>query len=465
MSDRPNVLLVITDQHRGDAVGADPDCPRVDGDPVVHTPTIDRLAGTGTLFRRAYSPVPSCVPARRCLWTGRTPANCDATYYHGREWAFDSPMPERLRDSGYQTRLVGKHHGRPMRNHCGFEHLVLHDGLSGERDDYERWLDRRSGGAYGEVSHGIDRNSWDPRPSHLPEHEHPTTWTTERALDFLDRRDPTRPFFLTLSYVRPHQPFDPPRPYWDMYVDESLPEPHMGEWVDRHADQVPDNPATDAWLADLPDRIVHRARAGYYGLITQIDHQLGRVVDAIPSDTVVLFTADHGEMLGDHQHWRKTYAYEGSARIPFIVSRPDDSDGAVVDAPVGLTDVAPTVLDAAGMAVPEVMDGRSVLSLRDGDSARRSAYHGEHGPCYADTNACQFLVDERWKYIWNPVTGSELLFDLENDPGETSDLSTDPEAAEHREAFRAELARRLADRPEGFVEDGSLRPVEPGAWR
>jgi len=486
MPDRPNVVLVVTDQHRGDALGADPHCPTdADGRPLVHTPTLDHLVADGALFSSAYSPAPTCIPARRCLWTGRTPANCDATHYHGREWAFEACLPRRLRDAGYQTMLSGKTHSLPYRNRFGFEETDVHAALGsprprggGFRDDYIEWLDRRSDGEYDENSHGIDRNSWDPRPWHRPEHEHPTNWTTTRALEQLERRDPTRPFFLTVSYVRPHQPFDPPGRYLDRYLDLDLPAPAIGDWADeRFGDRLPSYPSPDAWLADLPPRIVRRARAAYYGSITHLDHQFNRIVTELSTrgelaETLIVATADHGEMLGDHHHWRKGYAYEGSARVPLVV-RPPTADGArsrnglatatTVDRPVGLEDVTPTVLDAVGVDAWDV-DGRSLLELlADPDGEWRERYHGEHGPTYDEADACQFLVDDL-KYVWNPVTGSELLFDLERDPRETTDLSDDPAYADALAERREALARRLAGRPEGFVDDGGLSTVRPEVW-
>jgi arylsulfatase A-like enzyme len=240
--------------------------------------------------------------------------------------------------------------------------------------------------------------------------------------------------------------------------------PPTGEWTDRIAEHIMDHPPTDAWVAELPDRVVQRARAGYYGLITHLDHQLQRVMRAIPENTVILFTADHGEMLGDHYHWRKTYAYEGSARVPFIVNHPAMDPTPSIDCPVGLEDVAPTLLEATNIAIPSSMDGQSVLSLLDGDPAWRNRYHGEHGPIYDPTNACQFLVDERWKYIWNPITDEDLLFDLQEDPQETRSLAEDPDYDAKREQFRSSLVETLRDRPEGFVHEGRLCAVDPEAW-
>jgi len=477
MPDRTNVLFVMTDQHRGDAVGADPECPTDgDGRSLVHTPNIDHLVADGALFSRAYTPAPACVPARRCLWTGQTQATSDSTYWNSDPWDFEFLLARAFRDAGYQTHLSGKTHSQPPGNHIGFEAIDGHRGSGPE--DYAEWLERRSDGAYDETSHGVGVNSWDPRPTHLDEHEHPTTWTTNRAIDFLENRDASRPFFLAVSYHRPHQPFDPPQVYWDIYADRDLPDPDVGDWVDdQYGDLIPEYPDPDAWLAELPPTVVHRARAGYYGTITHIDHQLNRLLDALGgtgemNDTVIVFTSDHGEMLGDHHHWRKTYAFEGSARVPFVVSFPGGTEyetGRVIDRPVGLEDVAPTILDAvdADVDAPASIEGRSVLRLFEDDAREdwRDYYHGEYGRSYHHSIAHQYLVDEETKYVWFPVTGEELLFDLAEDPGETHDLTADPDRERDHERWRSRLIEHLEGREEGFSDGESLHTVSPGeAW-
>jgi arylsulfatase A-like enzyme len=465
--DRPNVLFVMADQFRGDCVGADPQCPRTsDGAPAVHTPNIDQLVGEGGLFSRAYTPVPSCVPARRCLWTGQTPSTNGCPGWTTEPWDFEHTLPGELSDAGYETHLVGKSHSQPLEHTFGFDEKILHAAGDG---DYADWLERRSDGEYTETSHGLGRNSWDARPNHLPEHEHPTNWTTNRAIDFLEETDPTRPFFLTVSYHRPHQPFDALPAYWNMYRDREIPPPVVGAWVsDYYGAHDSEYPSTKAWCADLPAPVVERARIGYYGNVTHIDHQLNRILRTLDSadeleDTLIVFTADHGEMLGDHTLWRKTYAYEGSARIPLVIRFPTSWDRPrswIADRPVGLEDVMPTVLAATGTATPDSVDGRNLLALIDDPEGAdwREYYHGEHAPIYDPTNACQWLVSEESKYIWNPVTGDELLFDLGTDPGECTNLAADPDAQEQLECWRGRMIEELDGRSEGFVEDGALVP-------
>lgn len=475
MADRPNILFILTDQHRGDCIGADPTCPTdSDGYPLLHTPNIDSFVEEGALFSRAYSPSPSCLPARRCLLTGQTPATNGCPGWVETPWEFEHPLPEVLRDAGYQTKLAGKIHSVPHRSRVGFEDVDQHEALYGVDDDYGQWLDDQTDGLADELTHGLGRNSWDPRPSHLPEHLHPTVWTTDRALDFLETRDETRPFFLNLSYVRPHTPFDPPQAYWDMYADRDLPDPYHGDWADDvYGEHVPEYPAADAWVADLSPTVEHRARAGYYGLITQIDHQIKRVLDALRvagelDNTFVVMCSDHGEMLGDHYLWRKTYGFEGSARVPLVMRFHDSFDGErgqIIDSPVGLEDIMPTFLSVADVPVPDTVEGRNLFELLTTTerSNWRSWYHGESAPgIYHPENAVQYLVDATTKFIWNPVTDEELLFDLDEDPGETVDRSGEAEYRETLTEAREVLLERLDGREEGFVSDGELTTVPPG---
>lgn len=493
MADRPNILFVMTDQQRGDSVGADPVCPTDgDGHPLVHTPNVNNLLKNGCLFSRAYSPTPTCLPARRCLWTGQTPVTNGCPGWVMEEWDFEHTLPGELTKAGYQTRLVGKSHSIPKRNHFGFEHMVLNGGFEGSEfgfedasDDYSKWLERESEGAFSEISHGSDRNSWDPRPSHLSEHLHSTNWTTNRALRFLKNRDPTRPFFLTVSYFKPHQPFDPPPVYYEMYDDQSLPDPYMGDWTDSvygdklagypHARGYYDRPGTNDWCLDVSPTLVDRARACYYGLVTHLDHQIGRVLRLVEQlgewdDTFVVFTSDHGEMLGDHYLWRKSYAYEGSARVPLLLKwdRSTATDvEPIIDRPVGLEDIMPTLLDVADVDVPSLVEGRTLLDLLDTPERDdwRDHYHGEQASILHPENAMQYFVTERTKYIWNPVTGDELLFDLEADPGETINLANDPERQDELEEWRRKMVDHLAGRDEGFTDGEQLIAKErPYNW-
>ena len=180
---------------------------------------------------------------------------------------------------------------------------------------------------------------------------------------------------------------------------------------------------------------------------------------------MILYTADHGEMLGDHHMFAKANPFEGSARVPFLLRPPASlrlPRRAAPGAPVGLQDVMPTLLDAAGLAIPDGVTGRSVLPLIAGDSGGwRDALHGEHAPTYAPEDGVHFLVGERMKYVWFSHTGREHLFDIAADPSELHDLLRDPDASSRVAPWRRKLMDVLRDRPEGFTDGDRLIPGRP----
>jgi arylsulfatase A-like enzyme len=305
-----------------------------------------------------------------------------------------------------------------------------------------------------------------------------TFWCVSQALDFLQKRDPTAPFFLNVSFIEPHPPLTPPRFYYDRYMDLDLPEPVVGDWA-------PDVPAgkgqdIDAWFVNLDRETMRRCRAAYYGLMNHVDDQIGRLIDYLKvnglfADTLLLFTSDHGEMLGDHHLFRKCFPYEGSARVPFLLRAPawmGLQTRASRAEPVGLQDVMPTLLDAAGAPVPETVTGRSVLPLLrpgrgEGAGADapagapdwREALHGEHSGLYQNDLGMHFLVDGHQKYIWYSQTGREQLFDLDADPQERRDLALQPDGEDRLAPWRRRLAVRLRGRPEGFASAAGDRLI------
>ena len=472
MAKRPNLLLITTDQMRGDCLGlARRSAERAEGtasESVHHpvfTPNLDHWFAHGAYFPRAYSECPSCIPARRTLITGQTPYGHglpgyqDCVPFHP-----DVTMMGELAKGGYHTFGAGKMHFFPQRNLNGFHQTVLHEGrqrFGDYVDDYEEWLKCHT--KAGERDHGIDSNSWLARPSHLPEELHVTNWTVTAAVDLLKRRDPDKPFFLWVSFIKPHAPLDPPQTYWDMYADSEVPPPPRGDWSRENAMDIPLDP--NAWRGRLSPTMQRRAQIGYYALISHIDQQIGRLLEEmrklkVINDTFMLMTADHGEMLGDHSLWRKTYAYEGSARVPFLVRFPlNDGYPAQreITEPVGLQDVMPTMLEAAGLPIPDSVEGKSVIPLINGDSSGWRRYiHGEHAECYAPEHTMQYLTDGSEKYIWFPATGKEQLFDLRTDPHERKDLARDPEQSHRVDRWRTIMIEHLAGRGDGLSDGRKL---------
>ncbi|GMV93336.1 MAG: arylsulfatase [Candidatus Hydrogenedentota bacterium] len=454
---KPNILLIMTDQQRGDCLG-------IDGHPVLLTPTMDHIAAQGVRFSRAYTTCPSCIAARRSLLSGQFPATHGMVGYRdGVEWDAPPTLPQVLKENGYQTYLVGRNmHQHPPRKRYGYDHMVINGREDG---DYEEWLSRNepegSGGYYGT---GVMHNDWTARPWHMPEAFHQTNWTVNEALEFLGKRDPSCPYFLTVSFLAPHPPLIPPEPYMDRYLRTELPEPVIGDWA-----EPPENEGLgmgqSAGRVQLEGDALRSARAAYYGLINHIDDQIHRLLSPVnglvDNNTIIVFTSDHGEMLGDHYLWRKVVPYEPSARIPFLIRPAAQSaitPGAVVDQAVCLEDIMPTLLSMAGIDPPNTMDGMDLSPLMRGEAAEpRSYLHIEHAPVH------HTLTDGKEKYIWFVADGREQYFRLSDDPKELRDLVGKNNHADRVAHWRRLLVNELADRPEGFSDGNSLIPgVEYG---
>ena len=204
-------------------------------------------------------------------------------------------------------------------------------------------------------------------------------------------------------------------------------------------------------------------RAGYMGSISHIDYQLGYLLEWMGrggpglDNTLILFTSDPGDMMGDHHLLRKCYPYEGSARIPMLIRYPEGRDlpAGTFEQVVGLQDVMPTILEACGVPVPDSVTGEALFKAIRGEPWREF-FHGEHSPCYSLEHAPHYLTDGRQKYIWFPTTGEEQFFDLEADPRELHDVAADPSRADEVALWRNRLIEELAGRPEGFVVEGKL---------
>lgn len=473
--DRPNFLIVMPDQQRGDALS-------IDGHPALVTPHMDHLGHRGTRFTRAYSTCPSCIPARRSLMSGLYPAsNGMVGYEEGVPWSPATTLPAELSRSGYQTAIVGRcMHLYPLDEKFGFEIRDEQDGREGRDDGYR--ADLRAHSPYGERdyhlfgmirSHGLTGNGWTARPWHLDESLHPTNWTVSRASRFLHERDRNRPFFLVASFVAPHPPLNPPAFYFDRYHRMEVPPPAIGDWA-----VPPPNGglglSVDSDHVHLTGERLRSAQAGYYGLINHLDDQLSRLMMELAAtgaahNTVVIFTSDHGEMLGDHYLFRKCYPFEGSARIPMMINGPASlgfKSGQVCDRPVCLEDLMPTVLDLAGCEAPAGLDGRSLAPWLRGerDAAWREYIHGEHATCYRQEQANHYLTDGREKYVWMTHRGTELMFDLQKDPQELHNLAGDTAFDSHLAMWRSRLMEILKGRPEGFTDGERLiagRPYRP----
>jgi arylsulfatase A-like enzyme len=327
---RPNILLICTDQWRGD-------CLSISGHHTVQTPYLDQLALGGVRFASAYSECPTCIAARASLMTGCTPRTTGRVGYRdGVPWDYPVTLAGEFSRHGYHTQAIGKMHVFPEREKLGFDEVILHDGhlpfarRHAEKiediDDYIPWLREQTGRQDADYfEHGVTCNSYIARPWDKEEYLHPTNFVTSKTVDYLRQRQwQDQPFFLFVSYHRPHPPYDPPAWAFEQYLHEQMPPPPIGDWAEfllKYEDR-----SCEPFVQNVSPKILQRARAGYFGHMTHIDHQLSRIVESLNEfqleNTYILFVSDHGEMIGDHHLFRKGFPYQGSANIPFILKGP-----------------------------------------------------------------------------------------------------------------------------------------------
>jgi arylsulfatase A-like enzyme len=478
-----NVLLITTDQQRADSIGAY-------GNPVCQTPNLDRLAAQGTRFTGCRTQHPFCQPARATILTGQYPSTHGVTF-NGIDLpddATDQSVATAFGRAGYRTALIGKAHFASIYPHYptgklesvegsmrmpddwtgpyfGFDYVQmvlfghnmriaplmgrwgwwmgpapigLHYGRSLYRNGPERG-DELLRLSAPEAAGGV----WDHTQtwrSVFPEEEHPTTWIADRTIDWLgERAERDEPFFGWVSFTDPHHPMDPPERWFDMYsaadVTEVLPDrkaetfagkPPLHEMWSRGArDSLFDfgNPGgahySDAELAGMI--------AAYYGMVSQIDHNIGRIMteldeQGLADDTVVIMTTDHGELLGDHQMiFKGPLHYEGLLKVALIAKGPGFEAGAVVDDPVGTIDLAPTMLRAAGVGTPDHLEGRPLL-----DGPREWVLTEDDFDVLVEVPLRTITTSRHKLTMQAGAPGNGELYDLYDDPGELTNLWDEP---------------------------------------
>lgn len=460
---KPNIILILTDQQRFDCLGA--------VNNVVITPNLDSLAASGVLFTNGYTPSPSSTPARSALLTGMSNWHAGMIGYSAKVASkYETEMPHALSAGGYHTVGIGKMHWWPQRNSHGFDTLILDESGRVETDgfisDYRSWFASVAPNLNPDAT-GIGWNDHTARVYALADTLHPTYWTANEALREINKHDTDKLLFIKVSFARPHSPYDPPQRYLDMYKNADIPATWIGEWSETYADTGSKN--DDAAFGDFGADHAINSRRHYYASTTFIDDQVGRIIAELKArgmydNSLIIFTSDHGDMMGDHHHWRKTYPHEGSSHIPFIVKLPDTTAGGVktaggvtIDKCVGLQDILPTFLDAAGVAIPQSIDGASLIPLINDNPKWRQYILFEHSSCYAPKSGWVALTDGKTKYIWYYNSGTEIMFDLTADPHELHNIAaTDPAKATK---WRGRMATELKERGAQWVENGKLKIV------
>jgi arylsulfatase len=453
---RPNILLITTDQQRFDTIhaGNNQDYP---GNPYIRTPHLNWLCANGIHFSRCYSDAPICIAARTTIMTGRHGYTNQQTTNSGDSLPIDPAcsLPGLLTKSGYQTRAEGKMHFVPNRAHYGFEHLEI-------LDDYYREMARHPEWGV-PTDHGLGQNEMEPTISTVDESHSLTHWVVDRSINFLETRDTTRPFFLWTSFSKPHPPFDPCLSYWLQYQNADVPEPIYGDWS-KTVDDIPPGFLTQSYILNNLDRfspaLIRDIRRAYYALITQIDYNLGVLFARMREmhlldNTLILFTSDHGEMLGDHHLGAKSILFEGSAHVPLIVCPPgfpDEQRGVTCDSIATLADVFATCATIAEVTIPTSYDHDSIdlLAMHRGDVSRH-VFVGECGEHFA-------ILDNHDKYLYCLNGGAELLFDLKSDPYEQQNLMAQTKHAPTLKRLRQKLLKHMQQYHPDAVVNGKITP-------
>jgi arylsulfatase A-like enzyme len=459
----PNVVFIMTDQQRFDALSCA-------GNPVLSTPNLDRLAREGVRFSQATCSTPLCGPSRASLLSGQ--------YMHAHRCPGNYPierpgMPEDvttweeiLHEKGYHCEYHGKWHTGKDNRGC------YADGLPNYSKLYHQYLVDKYGEPEKAEGQAIDRyTKWPYEPwevdrmmirarqqkRSMPHHneagEYPfpcedslTAWTAKRAVDYI-RTQPKGRFSLSCSILHPHAPLIATKPYSNKYDPAAMPMPQT--MVDVF---TPERNAIPDVLKLTPDGLGSYISL-YYGLVEEVDHWVGEILKALDetglaSNTMVVFTSDHGEMLGDHARVSKMVFYEEALRVPLLIRMPGKiKAGQVLDAPATGADVAPTILDYMGQAVPANMHGRSLRAEIDGKGNAAEFAYGEITNRPKRPNWQRLIRSQEWKFIYKQEQA--LLYNLAKDPHETKNLL----AKEHRSDRWVGKAESLKKELMGIMEE------------
>jgi len=457
---RPNILLIFTDQQRADTVGAL-------GNPVIRTPNLDRLCAEGTAFTSAYSPSPVCVPARCSLHYGQYPQRTGC-YNNGDPMPQDRPsFMDVLAEAGYRTHGIGKCHFRPdgLR---GFQTRERQEELVAgpDADDYLRFLFKQGFGHLCDPNGVRGEMYYVPQPAQMPARLHPTQWVGDRATAFItEQGQGGQPWLLFASFIHPHPPFAPPCPWHKLYRAPAMPLPFVPQ--DVEALQTHINRFQNRYKyrdQGIDQNLLRCLKAHYYACISFIDYQVGRLLDALAAtgqldNTLILFTSDHGELLGDYNCFGKRSMHDACARVPLLARLPGRfAAGQVCTRPTNLIDVMPTVLASAGVDYrTHTLDGENLAEVAAGTCPREYVF----SQFAKDGNALYTAVSLRWKYAYSAPDDQEFLFDRVQDPQESRNHAGVVGYTGAQRQMKEALIAFLRDAGETDALDGDTWKVYP----
>lgn len=413
---KDNIILITTDQQRFDTIQAL-------GNKNIFTPHLNYLVTQGISYTRCYADCPICVPSRTTIMTGKkgyesgVVSNANHQNFMEDMTNQRKTLPAILTDNGYQTKAMGKMHFEPARACYGFESMRL-------PLDYMREYDKKSSVSRPKA-HGVGECEIEPVISTVDIKDSITTWTVDGSIDFIETRDPLRPFFLWTSFTKPHPPFDPCKDFWDLYQNISMPDAVYGDWS-KDIDNVPIGLIEGAFentnVHLFSEEQLKASKRAYYAMITQLDYSLGLLFGCLRENnlfenTWIIFTSDHGEMLGDHHMAQKNLFLEGASHIPMIIVPPKNSNykrNEIKAYLAEINDVYPTILAMANIEKPENITGKNLLEL---DEER--IFYGN------SLNKHFCIIKDNIKLIYCSRGDVKLLFDLNEDKMEQHNLIND----------------------------------------
>lgn len=450
MEQKRNIVLIMTDQQRWDTIAAQ-------GYDYMHTPGMDRLVKNGVSFRNAYCPGATCVASRAAIFTGYYPHNTGV--YGFNPWAHRRNWIQDLAEGGYWCANVGKMHFIPYFADGGFhERIVVENPTSPPvragfaDDDWGHYLKLHG------VERPMDRHRDDPHwhakhqsvPWEYEEHLHSDVFIGNSAVAWVNSYNKDQPFFLQVGLTGPHEPYDPLPRHLDHYRDTNIPQP---VWRDGELDKKPPQQqafqdyfgkaegeaSVDMKGSSMED--LKKMRRHYFAKITTVDEQVSKVLDALEKrgfleNSVVIFCSDHGDMVGDHKLTYKWLMYDPVVHVPLIIYDPEmyGSANCAVQGKVNLMDLGPTILDYAGVEIPEGLEGRSLRPALNPDIS----FEGE-SYVFCENNYLTMIRGDDWKLIHYAGQTYGELYDLKRDPNELENLWDDPESAAEKDRLLHEL--------------------------
>lgn len=457
---QPNIILIVTDQQRYDTINAL-------GFPYMQTPHLDRLVQEGVSFDSAFCSAPSCVPSRASFFNACYPHEI-GVYGNRDQW--DTSWVSQLQEAGYHTVNIGKMHTNPVEAPCGFDQRIIVENPDRPfdftrphgvyYDDWDLFLNASDISKPSRVSYKAEHPDYETALGayawQLESKYHPDVFVGDTAEWFLDKREASSPLFMMIGFPGPHPPYSPTQQFIDQYANTTIPIPDVTDaelegqpppHTTYRKSMIEGNHDAVRWRESPTYEQLLRLRRYYAAYVSLIDEQVGRVMEKLlqkgyVDNTIVIFTSDHGDSLGDHGHIQKWMMYDCNTHVPMVVWSPEHlPSGYRSPALIQQMDIVPMLFEMADMAYQGDHSARSVLPLIQGKESIREAVFAEHGPTnqISDINLLTMLRTTEWKLVHYFDQDWGELYNLHDNPEETHNLWYSPSHRAVRDEFETTL--------------------------